>query len=81
VDLSFIKLEDLKFLFVSSDNEDFKLANDILEQKEFDIDDVDKIIDELNLENREWHFFMKNCRITRTAKKSKTFVIINLSGQ
>ncbi len=60
MDLSFIKLEDLKFLFVSSDNEDFKLANDILEQKEFD---------------------MKNCRITRTAKKSKTFVIINLSGQ
>jgi hypothetical protein len=70
MDLSFINAEHLRFLFVSSKEEDLDLANDLLEQKNVHSDELDKILEELNFSHSDWHFFMKDCRIKRVwAKK------------
>jgi len=65
MELSFVKWEDLQLLFISSDEEDLILANEILAEKKFDTSKLEAVIENLNLAYRDWHFFMENCRIKR----------------
>ena len=69
MDLSFINAEYLRFLFISNNEEDLNLANDLLEQKKADADELDKISENLNCSCNDWHFFMKDCRIKRVGAK------------
>ena len=66
MNLSFINTNDLEFLFVSPGNEDLKLANDILEEKNVDADYKDELINYLNAKYPNWHFFMRDCSIQKT---------------
>jgi hypothetical protein len=65
MELSFVHWEDLQLLFISSDEEDLVLANEILTEKKFDTDKLEELMEKLNLTYRGWHFFMENCRIKR----------------
>jgi len=65
MELSFVKWEAFQLLFISSDDDDLVLANEILTEKKFDTDKLEEVIENLNLAYRDWHFFMENCRIKR----------------
>jgi len=56
MDSSFINLQHLRFLFISDDNEDLSLANEILEQKKTNTNELDEILEELNSTYSNWHF-------------------------
>ena len=69
MNLAFIDTKELEFLFVSPDRSDLNLANDILEQKNVDTDQIEELINYLNTTYTGWHFFMSDCRIQRTRAK------------
>ena len=68
---SFFHTTDLISLFISHNNEDLDLANDILNQIKADADRLDDLIENLNSSCGEWHFFMENFRIRRIASTKK----------
>jgi hypothetical protein len=71
MDLSFIRWTDIKPFFISPDQEDLNLANNILERHEVYADKLEELIEELNLTYGDWHFYLKDCRITRTRAQYK----------
>ena len=65
MELSFVKWEAFQLLFISSDDDDLVLANEILTEKKFDTDKLEEVIENLNLAYRDWHFFMGKCSAGR----------------
>lgn len=65
MDLAFIDAKGLEFLFISTDSSDLNLANNILEEKNVDADELEKLIDYLNTKYPDWHFFLRDCRIQK----------------
>ena len=68
---SFFHTTDFISLFISHNNEDLNLANDILNQTRADADRLDDLIEVLNSSCGEWHFFMENFCIRRIASSKK----------
>jgi len=76
MDLSLTKVKDFRLLFISDNSDDLNLANDILIKNQADTDELDELIEDLNSVYRNWHFFMKDCRIKRIALRSLVDVVL-----
>lgn len=69
---AFFDWDKLKLFFSSDDKNDFVKANLLLDESGIDCSEKDMLIEDLNRNFPDWHFFMVNCSIKRV-KASKSY--------